>query len=344
MIDKKTIPNHTLLVGGFPCQDYSVARSLSNGKGIEGKKGVLWWAIADVLHIKKPPFVLLKNVDRLLISPANQRGRDFGIILRSFLDNGYGVEWRVINAADYGEPQKRRRVFIFAYHKTTQYFKDIKKINKKDIVFNEGFFVKNFEIKPQALSTGISNISKKTYKDLLDINNNYDFRFYNAGIMIDGEIFTAKVDSIKTTKSKNLKDIIETNQVDKQYFLSKDAIKKFEYLKGAKRIPRIKPNGISYNYAEGRVQFPDNLHSPARTMLTSESSVNRSTHVVEDFKTKKLRFITPIEAERINGFPDNWTNTGMTQKRRYFMMGNALVVGLISKMGKELEKIVEMEN
>ena len=142
-------------------------------------------AIADVLHIKKPPFVLLENVDRLLISPANQRGRDFGIILRSFLDNGYGVEWRVINAADYGEPQKRRRVFIFAYHKTTQYFKDIKKTNKKDIVFNEGFFVKNFEIKPQALSTGISNISKKTYKDLLDINNNYDFRFYNAGIMID---------------------------------------------------------------------------------------------------------------------------------------------------------------
>ena len=344
LIDKKTIPNHTLLVGGFPCQDYSVARSLSNGKGIEGKKGVLWWAIADVLHIKKPPFVLLENVDRLLISPANQRGRDFGIILRSFLDNGYGVEWRVINAADYGEPQKRRRVFIFAYHKTTQYFKDIKKTNKKDIVFNEGFFVKNFEIKPQALSTGISNISKKTYKDLLDINNNYDFRFYNAGIMIDGEIFTAKVDSIKTTKSKNLKDIIETNQVDKQYFLSKDAIKKFEYLKGAKRIPRIKPNGISYNYAEGRMQFPDNLHSPARTMLTSESSVNRSTHVVEDFKTKKLRFITPIEAERINGFPDNWTNTGMTQKRRYFMIGNALVVGLISKMGKELEKIVEMEN
>ena len=64
-VDKKTIPNHTLLVGGFPCQDYSVARSLSGGKGIEGKKGVLWWQIAEVLEEKQPPFVLLENVDRL---------------------------------------------------------------------------------------------------------------------------------------------------------------------------------------------------------------------------------------------------------------------------------------
>lgn len=91
-VDKSSIPNHTLLVGGFPCQDYSVARSLSNEKGIEGKKGVLWWQIAEVLDEKRPPFVLLENVDRLLRSPSTQRGRDFGIMLRTFLDYGYSVE------------------------------------------------------------------------------------------------------------------------------------------------------------------------------------------------------------------------------------------------------------
>ena len=88
-VDKKTIPNHTLLVGGFPCQDYSVARSLSGEKGIEGKKGVLWWQIAEVLEEKRPPFVLLENVDRLLRSPASQRGRDFGVMLRTLYDYGY---------------------------------------------------------------------------------------------------------------------------------------------------------------------------------------------------------------------------------------------------------------
>ena len=118
-VDKTVIPDHTVLVGGFPCQDYSVARSKYKEKGIEGKKGVLWWEIAEVLETKQPPFVLLENVDRLLRSPSTQRGRDFGIMLRTFLDNGYAVEWRVITAAEYGFPQQRRSVFIFAYHEST---------------------------------------------------------------------------------------------------------------------------------------------------------------------------------------------------------------------------------
>ena len=131
--------------------------------------------------------------------------------------------------------------------------------------------------------------------------------------------------------------------MDKKYFLSNDKIEKFKYLKGNKRIPRKKPNGEIYMYVEGTMSFPDKLDSPARTMLTSEGSLNRTTHVIEDFKSKKLRLLTPKECERINGFPDNWTNTGMTEKKRYFMMGNALVVGIIRKIGIELETIIENE-
>ncbi|MEK6809392.1 MAG: DNA (cytosine-5-)-methyltransferase, partial [Nanoarchaeota archaeon] len=113
-VNIKDIPKHNLLVGGFPCQDYSVAKSLSQSKGITGKKGVLWWEIHRILKDSKsnPEFVLLENVDRLLSSPASQRGRDFAIMLASLSDLGYIVEWRIINAADYGMPQRRRRVFI----------------------------------------------------------------------------------------------------------------------------------------------------------------------------------------------------------------------------------------
>lgn len=339
-VNKKEIPNHTLLVGGFPCQDYSVAKTLSSSKGIEGKKGVLWWAIADILKIKKPPFVFLENVDRLLLSPASQRGRDFGIILRSFYENGYDVEWRVINAGEYGFQQKRRRIYIIAYHKSTKYYKKTKKINQRKILMEEGVFVKQFPVKKQELKINTSNISN--YKDLVDISDNFKTQFYNSGVMTNGEICTMKLES-DCDKVYQLKDLIEDGKVDKKYFLSKDRIEKFKILKGSKRIPRKKPNGEDYIYAEGSMPFPDNLNVPARTMLTSESGTSRMTHVIEDYKTKKLRLLTPLECERINGFPDNWTNTGMTDKKRYFMMGNALVVDIVKKIGIELEKIIEDE-
>ncbi len=138
VIDKYTIPNHNLLVGGFPCQDYSVAHT--GAKGIEGKKGVLWWQIRDTLEAKEPKFVLLENVDRLLKSPASQRGRDFGVILACFNDLGYTVEWRVINAAEYGFAQRRRRTFIFACKNTTKYYKDIENEELENIIHKNRIF------------------------------------------------------------------------------------------------------------------------------------------------------------------------------------------------------------
>jgi len=340
-VDKKEIPNHTLLVGGFPCQDYSVAQTLSNSKGIEGKKGVLWWAIEEILSIKKPPFVLLENVDRLLLSPAKQRGRDFGMMLRSFYENGYGVEWRVINASEYGFPQKRRRVYIFAYHKSTKYYKEMEKINTKDIIFERGIFVKEFPIKKRYETSNKSNIIK--YKDLIQLSNKFKCEFYNAGIMMNGNIYTVKTE-VDCDIIYPLRRIREEKEILDKYFLSDEQIKKFTFLKGSKRIPRVKPNGDSYYYSEGAMSFPDNLDAPARTMLTSEGSISRTTHVIEDFKTKKLRLLTPIECERINGFPDDWTNTGMTDKKRNFMMGNALVIGIVEKIGKQIENIIDKED
>ena len=342
-VDKNSIPNHTILVGGFPCQDYSVARSLSNEKGIEGKKGVLWWQIAEVLETKQPPFVLLENVDRLLRSPSTQRGRDFGIMLRSLLDNGYAVEWRVINAAEYGFPQKRRRVFIFAYHNSTNYFKKMKNFSGEQIVYSKGIFASNFPIKDIQLDDGSKNISSEYYKDIVYISDEFDFHFFNAGCMVDGLIHTYKVESTDCENITTLGDILEKGEVDEKYFLIDE---KFKKLKDSKRIKRTKPNGETYYFSEGKLSFPDKLDVPARTMLTSESTTNRSSHVVKDNVSGNLRTLTPVEAERIQMFPDNWTNIeskAMTERRRFFMMGNALVVGVVQRLGHYLEKIVENE-
>ena len=347
-VNKNDIPNHTLLVGGFPCQDYSVARSLSNEMGIEGKKGVLWWEIFEILRIKQPPFVLLENVDRLLRSPSTQRGRDFGIMLKSFLELGYAVEWRVINAAEYGFPQKRRRVFIFAYHNSTNYYKKMMDYSSKNIVYFQGIFASNFKIKKEVkLAEGCIDISLDEFNDIPSVSEKFDFRFFNAGCMKNGVIHTFKVEPIECEKIKTLGDILEKEEVDEKYFLLDEKLEKWRYLKGSKKIERTKPNGETYCYSEGAVSFPDKLDVPARTMLTSESTLNRSSHVVTDVVSGNLRTLTPIEAEKIQMFPPNWTNIeskAMTERRRFFMMGNALVVGVVERLGKALEKIVENED
>jgi DNA (cytosine-5)-methyltransferase 1 len=341
-VNKKTIPNHTLLCGGFPCQDYSVAHSLSSSRGIEGKKGVLWWQINEILKVKKPPFVLLENVDRLIKSPAKQRGRDFGIMLRCFADQGYAVQWRVINAADYGHPQRRRRVFIFAYRKNTKYFKKFKKESPYAVLSTSGLFATAFPIeKFKETSMKEYDLFEK-YTDLVDLSDHFTAQFENTGYMLNGKVYTVKTKSI-LSKPTPLKKIVEKKGVDEKYFLSKEKIKKYAYLRGAKKIPRTNKSGFKYMYSEGSMSQFDDLSLPARTMLTSEGTTNRSTHIILDPKEQRLRLLTPVECERINQFPDNWTNTGMPEGRRYFMMGNALVCGVINKIGNELSIIIDNE-
>lgn len=338
-VDKKQIPSHSLLCGGFPCQDYSVAHSLSKEKGIEGKKGVLWWQIRDILVAKKTPFVFLENVDRLIKSPAKQRGRDFGIMLKCLNDLGYAVEWRIINAADYGFPQRRRRTYIFAYKKDTNFFKITTKNTAIKVISEEGIFAKTFPIIGKKLDLKKSNL--KEYNDLAYFSDNYKFIFENSGYVFNGVAYTVKTNPV-VVNAVTLGQIVE-HDVDKHFYLTKNEIAKFGYLRGSKKIPRMHNNGFEYMYSEGAMSPFDELSLPGRTMLTSEGLTNRSTHIVKDPVTNKLRLLTPIECERLNQFPDNWTNSGMPEKRRYFMMGNALVCGIVKKIGVEIEKIIEQE-
>lgn len=383
-VDKTKLPDFSLLVGGFPCQDYSVASSLATSKGLEGKKGVLWWSIRETLEAKKPPFVLLENVDRLLKSPASQRGRDFGIILACFRDEGYTVEWRVINAAEYGYQQRRRRTFIFAYKNELKYAKDvINRINYIEqygdemhrqsaakMILKEGFFARTFpvndvdnkKIKIEKLPSGIGELSES-----------FSFGFENSGVMIDGVIYTVKTVPNYHGKQITLGDVMDQDDVDEKFFipeeklyytypdithsdeslgkLPKEQRQTWQYLKGAKKLPRKAKNGHEYIFSEGAIPMIDSEDKPARTMLTSEGSFSRTTHIVKDKKTGRIRLLTPTEAERIQGFPTNHTQyclvngekTEMPVNKRRFMMGNALVVNLIEQMEPLLCEIISLE-
>ena len=340
-VDKTTIPNHNLLVGGFPCQDYSVARSLSNEQGIKGKKGVLFWDIVDVLREKNTPFVLLENVDRLLKSPASQRGRDFAVMLKTLDDLGYNVHWRVINAGEYSMPQKRRRVFILAFKKDTKY--SISFHNTSLELLKDNFFNSIF---PAELKSKVEKFTLDDYPDIVNVSDSYNKgKFLTSGIMQDGIIIEADIIEI-TEKLYSLNDIIneskEFNSNIEKYIIDENKIEKWKYLKGGKKIERVSKTGHKYIYSEGSMAFPENLDSPARTMLTSESTLNRSSHIIFDENLKKYRTLTPVEAEKIQMFPANWTDT-MPDRNRFFMMGNALVTGIISRLEPRLREIIENE-
>lgn len=326
-----------MVVGGFPCQDYSVARSLSGELGIQGKKGVLFWQIIRFIQNTYPKYLLLENVDRLLKSPSSQRGRDFGVMLSTLNELGYNVEWRVINAADYGNAQRRRRVFIFGYKQDLNYADLIDKYSLEDIIYNSGMFAKAFPIEKEPNKKRVSSVT--IANDIVDISNNFSFQFYNSGIMKNGEILT--IDTIpKYEKPTPLNEII-LKEVDDRYTLADEKIEKFKYLRGPKKIKRTSKDGHEYYFSEGGMSEFDSLDLPARTMLTSEASVNRSSHFLNI--NGKFRTLTPIEAERLNGFPDNWTDT-MPDRMRFFCMGNALVVPIVTRIGNQIEKIERMTN
>ena len=336
VVQKEAIPEHTLLVGGFPCQDYSVAHTLASSQGIEGKKGVLWWQIRDVLIAKRPPFCIFENVDRLLKSPAKQRGREFGVILACFAELGYSAEWRVINAATYGAAQRRRRTFIFAYRNDTRYGNRMAAVNPEQVLSAEGLMPRAFPI----LEVGKPKETQLP-TDIVEVSDKFAFDFRQAGYMTQGQIYTADVEVCEETPVL-LKDILQSD-VDEKFYITSDRMEKWVYLKGAKKIARTSASGHEYVFSEGPIAFPDVWDRPGRTMLTSESTLNRSTHVVADPGTGRIRTLTPVEAERLQGFQDDWTATGMPQRMRFFCMGNALVVPMISRMGKVLDTIIEAE-
>lgn len=383
-----------MIVGGFPCQDYSVARSKKMEMGIEGKKGVLFWEIIRSVNQIKPEFLILENVDRLLKSPSSQRGRDFAIMLGAFNQLGYSVEWRVINAADYGHAQRRRRVFFFVYRNDTDWGKHVESVyeaNNDDLnvtkyekyLYTDGLFGRKFSVQQTAYKnrefaqqlSEVEDVNSPDY--ILDISDNFTGTIWNTGVMRHGRYYTVDTapvelpedekmtlgDVVRGAKEAFLADFDDEaeglkayNEYLENYIIRDEAkLEKFKYLRGPKKIERTTADGHAWIYSEGGMSPYDQQSMPGRTMLTSEGTVNRSTHFLKvdeavDDEHAEYRLLTPMEAELLQDFPANWTKykknadgkvSEVSDRMRMFFMGNALVTGIVSKIGEELGEIVQ---
>ena len=399
----KKCPDHHLLVGGFPCQDYSVARTVSGEQGIDGEKGKLWTYIRDLIELRRPSMVFLENVPRLLNSPSKQRGLNFAKILNDFLLLNYDVEWRVINAADYGMPQKRKRVFIIAYSKNPRFnensdykFGILNPSDQPEVSdwltqtgpFAEAFPVSNSEIDilldlPIVTATQISGDWSKKPSIFEKGGYAYKVEMNNPKISdVTYKFWTFKPSIDYNNSTKTLGSIVE-KKFNEKYMIDPSRLDEWRYVKGAKNEFRLRKRdrgnvakkllkrydecmsaphnkrrkmwqdsewrkrfkqavGIDsfYQYDEGRMGF-DQLDSPSRTMVTAEIGItpSRMRHIFE-YEKGKFRRLMPIEAERLNMFPDNWTLIdGISDSRRGFLMGNALVVGIVERLRDPIQKM-----
>ncbi len=342
------LPDHDVLVGGFPCQDYSVARTLSQAAGIAGKKGVLWWEIRNILELKQKigrpvKYLFLENVDRLLKSPASQRGRDFAIMLTTLADLGYAVEWRVINAADYGMPQRRRRIFIVGYHMSSPLYELMSTIDPHHVLMKKGVLSSAFPVVPKSASVDVGSLIGN-YADITERFNTENpsaSPFHSAGVMRGRQFHTMPVLAAYDGEKTTLGDILlDEGHVPEEYFVNGD-LSRWKYLKGAKNEPRKGANGFEFVYTEGPMVFPDALDKPSRTIVTGEGgkTPSRFKHVIKTASGRHRR-LTPLELERLCMFPDGHTNLpGIPDVRRAFFMGNALVVGVIERIGKTLARL-----
>jgi DNA (cytosine-5)-methyltransferase 1 len=346
LIEVSEIPDHDVLVGGFPCQDYSVATTLKNSQGLIGKKGVLWWSIHKIIREKanKPKYLIFENVDRLLSSPSKQRGRDFAIILKSLCDLGYDVEWKVVNAAEYGMPQRRKRTFIICYQHCTPISQRLRTSDPTEWLTSVGVLAKAFPNQAQGKSKDF-----KIEGNIVHISNEFNKEnskdvFLNHGVLIGDTVRTIDLRTAFDGPFITLGQILDNCETPREFWIDDSEFEKWKYLKGAKKESRITPEGYEYEYSEGSMAFPDALDKPSRTIITGEGgrAPSRFKHVIMD--GNRLRRLTPIELERLNMFPDNHTlQESVSDTKRAFFMGNALVVGVVEKIGTTLSQFISQE-
>ena len=281
--------------------------------------------------------LFLENVDRLLKSPAGQRGRDFAVMLASLADLGYEVEWRVVNAADYGFPQKRRRVFIVGRLGRTTRPEATTAHDRRPRPRPAGQ-------RPECLRSGSDRARARTSRSSATSSASATGRRRSgtpASCASSRTDAGPPLDAGRRVRLRRaaliLGDVLEATPTCRSSSSSTTSTMRSG---GSSRAPRPdadqRSTGHGVHLRRGADPVPRPDRPASRTILTGEGGAtpSRFKHLIQT-EDGRFRRLTPRELERLNGFPGDWT-AGMSDGSRAFMMGNALVVGLVERVAEQL--------
>ena len=268
-INEKDLPDFDLLVGGFPCQSFSIAGKRG---GFDDTRGTMFFEIARIVREKQPRFLLLENVKGLL---SHDKGNTFRTIIATLNELGYDCQWQVLNSKNHGVPQNRERVFIIGHLRGTS--------------------------RPEVFPFGED--TKSTHIVSGQCSNTLTARYYGG-------------------------------QANGTYVLESE-------LDAQEKTVRVR-EATKKGYAEAEIGDSINLSVP--NSKTRRGRVGKGVSQTLDtgmqqhtLQNSQIRRLTPTECERLQGFPDNWTNVeGMSDTQRYKQMGNAVTVNVIASIIKKM--------
>jgi len=306
-INESKLPNFDLLVGGFPCQAFSMA---GKRKGFEDTRGTLFFDIARILTYKKPKHIILENVKGLL---SHDNGRTLQKIFEVLSDIGYMVQWQVLNSKNFGVPQSRERVYIVG-HLRGESRPQVFPIRQSEGVSDSCCGEKGC-CDSQVSSTITSNYKKGVHAmgeqyvmEPREITKNISmgYRVYRD----DGVSATIKALGGGVGAKTGLYKIREATK--KGYALAEEG-------------DTINLSQPKSNTRRGRVG-----KQVAQTLDTKMQQ-----HTIQD---SQIRRLTPTECERLQGFDDNWTED-LSDTQRYKCLGNAVTTNVVTELINRVYKL-----
>lgn len=305
-ISETEIPDHDLLVGGFPCQAFSIA---GQRKGFEDTRGTLFFDVLRILKEKKPKYFLLENVKNLI---SHDNGNTFEVILSSLKDLGYVLDFTVLNSKDFGVPQSRERTFICGILG-----------GKPEPFETDKWSSKIGKLKQKLNKVKLSELGQPQFPS---------FNVFNSLNVVDKDVV--------------LEDILGTSIEEPYYQITKPSdvhyLKEFDFSLTLPRSNCILRIGMLPREIHKNLEQHRRFHSVKGLAPTITARHESPRILVSDNLGLRVRKMTETECFLAQGYPlsfvENIKQCGTSRNQMYKQAGNSVSPPVIAAILKELIK------
>ena len=336
-INYEELPDFDILIGGSPCQDVSVAGKRA---GLVGLRSRLFFSYVALLKVKRPDYFIFENVKGLL---SSNDGRDFAEVVNQFSESGYDVWWQVLDAADFGIPQHRERVFILGTLRSTGFRKVfLKRQNEREnirIQRQQANTITRRYKQAQANGSYVAECKFNAQIENLHFDRSQQNRIY--GINGISPTLHRHTGGGQITKiGLPVSDVGHGNARQNGRRMKSPDEPSFTLQSAQRQGVAIPVRDVNYSgeHAEGR-RFKQDGEVSFTNRVASRQGV---------YDGIDIRSLTPLECERLMGWPDEWTKYGIEEKgnvvqlsdnQRYNLIGNGVVPQVVREIIKYIMEL-----